>query len=301
MWFQSTLPNITNIGIQYNSAAALIAATSDSINNAAEKFHYYKLSNYYNQTSNLAELQDINATYGSTEWNSSASEILEKIKFEVQTFIFENFQAEGPKEIEEISDPREKVNLFNESFQVVTEYFYIGAGGLLIMLAVMNWFGKTKLRKDEWLSIAVRLVIGIGLPFVSIVAFTERQNDTSGFRYQQADWLVPIVMFAFLGVLLADNWIKIVTSAGKRHRRHGSVAIVAGAESAYRADLEMQQRKSKQVQFTEEECLGHQRSESDATPKEVRTDDSGVTRGYTRLDRRDFPYNHDARQSLQHQ
>lgn len=296
-----SFPSVSNPAAGYDSSTAFINGVNASIIQAASRFHYYDLADYYNQDSDLQKLKNITAPYGTSEWNTTANEILDDIRHYVQYFIFVNFQAEGPKEIEETSDPALKVDLYNESFQVVFEYFYIGAGGFLIMLAIMYLFGSLRLRKDEWVSVAIRLVFGIGLPFVSIVGFTEKTGDTTSFRYQEPDWLIPIVTFAFLGVLFFDNISKVVFNETRRYRRRSAASTLVDVESGRQKTSDsdekaaMQRQNQKRTLF--DNPLGQSRSmsdDSDATLGESRShaDNSG-NRGYATLVQDDEDHEHD--------
>lgn len=261
-----------------------MTGVNNSINAAAYQFHYYKLADYYNQTSDLAKLGNITAPFGSSDWNTTAQPILDNMRHYIQYFIFVNFQAEGPKEIEETSDAGRKVDLYNESFEVVFEYFYIGAGGFLIMLAVMYLFGKIHLRKDEWVSVVIRFAIGIGLPFVSIIGFLETPGDTTGFRYQQPYWLIPIVTFGFAGVLTFDNLSKIAFNVTRRHRRHSAASTLADVETGRNQKVEMHAQNQKQVQF--DNRMEHSRTvseDSDITLGGEHTQPGNGNRGYAHL------------------
>lgn len=294
-------PSVSNPAAGYDFSAAFIEGVNASIEQAASRFHYYDLATYYNKTSDLQKLVDIAAPYGSSEWKETANEILDNIRHYVQYFIFVNFQAEGPKEIEETSDPELKVDLYNESFQVVFEYFYIGAGGFLILLAIMYLFVSLRLRKDEWVSVIIRLAIGIGLPFVSIVGFKETPGDTTSFRYQQPDWLIPIVTFAFLGVLFFDNISKVVFNETRRYRRRSAASTLVDVEAGRRnsnnnekAVMQRNQQNQKQAQF--DNRLDHSRTmsdDSDATLGELHSHASNRgNRGYATLVQDDEEHEH---------
>lgn len=238
-WFNVRFPNRLNPAQSATSTTDLVNMVNTAVDGVAKRFYYYKLSTYYNPAPDVAKLSAVTAPYGSAEWNATVSPILDNIRYNIQYYIFVNFQAEGPMEIEETSDPALKVALYNSGFQVVFEYFYIAAGGLLLVLATMIWFGKINKRIDEWLSIFVRILIGLGLPFVSILGFTEAPNSTDSFRFREVQWIIPIVTFAYLGVLILDNLIKIVFSLKRRHKakyyrnRNDSGASTLADETAY--------------------------------------------------------------------
>lgn len=249
MWFNSQMPSIRNPAAGFNSTASFFTDVNSTVYKAASRFHYFKMTDYYDPKTNLTSLQTINSTFGTAEWNATASDILQDIKSGVGYFIFVNFQAEGPNSIYETSDNAKKVAIYNESFKVVFEYFYIGAGGLLLMLALMLWFGRVGKRKDEYCSIAVRILVGVGLPFVSLVAFLEPPNNTTEFRFMKVKWMIPIVTLSFLGVLVADNLIKAVLSLGRGHRGGKPSPAAVDEETAYTGGAATHQEKMNSVHF----------------------------------------------------
>lgn len=308
-WFDSQYASVTSPNTNYESTTAFVEAINSTLETTAQKYHYYELSKYYNATSDLAKLESINATFRSDEWNTEASDILKKIQAGVEYFIFYNFQAEGTSEIEDTDDYETKVELYNESFKVVFEYFYIAAGGLLIMLAVMAWFGRTHKRTDEYFSIAIRMLIGLALPWVSLTAFYEEPSSTTSFRFRDAGWLIPIVTFAYLFVLSLDNFSKVALSIFRIQRKKRRASREIDVETASRGDAEVDQKKLKQIQFEEPAGLtpsgssgdelrnrGQDRSishDSDNTLRGDSTSPSRGVKGYTTLQQHDAEDDHD--------
>lgn len=255
-WFNARFPNRLDPARSATSTTDLVNGVRTCVDLVAKRFYYYKLTDYYNATTDIAKLSNVTAPYGSAEWNATVTPILNNIRYNIHYYIFVNFQAEGPMEIESTSDPALKVALYNTGFQVVFEYFYIAAGGLLLVLATMIWFGKDNKRKDEWLSIFVRIIIGLGLPFISILGFTETPGTTNSFRFREVQWIIPIVTFAYLGVLILDNLIKMAFSLKRRHkakhssdRRDSGASTLADEETGYAVDAETHQRKMHYAQL----------------------------------------------------
>lgn len=217
-WFEAGFPSLSNPA-SLGSTPALVATVNRSLTDAAARYHYTLLSSYYDSAPDMAALQNVTYTgqFGTAQWNTTASQILSNIQYNVEYFLFMNFQAEGPEEeITATKDYREKVNLLNGAFEVVFEYFFIAAGGLLITLAVMYWFGKVHKHGDEWCCIILRFAVGAALACVSAVGFLETPGNISTFRYTHQTWIIPIVTFCFFGVLVGDNLIKIIYNLGKR-------------------------------------------------------------------------------------
>lgn len=219
----SHYPSIRNPSKGFTNNDELVAAVNVSLNKVKTRFHYYNMTDYYDPTRDLIALRNnsIN-TFNSSDWNTTANRIMSNIRWNTQYYIFVNFQAKGPKEIDYTSDGARKVFLYNQSFRVVFEYFYIGAGSFLLVIAAMAWFGKANKRKDEYWSIGVRILAGLALPFTSLIAFLEKPGDMSSFRYRGLQWFIPITLFCYLLVLIADNLIKVLFSVRRHHKKNAT-------------------------------------------------------------------------------
>lgn len=235
IWFEGGFPSVENPATGFSSTTDLVAAVNKSISDTGNHFYYAPLSDYYDPTPDIAKLQDITDEFASSDWNETTSEILATIKANIEYFIFNNFQAEASEEeLDATKDIEKKVEIFNDAFQVVFEYFYIAAGCLLLVLAVMYWFGKTKKRADEWASIGARLLVGMALPCVSAVAFLEKNNSMTDFRFTRSGWIIPVVTFSYLAVLTADNIICAIFDVrdNRDRRRSSAVSTLADEETS---------------------------------------------------------------------
>ncbi len=106
---------------------------------------------------------NIKSEFGSQSWSDEASSILYYFWIDVGSLIFKKCGIELPDEESSKKDIfKENDALFNV-FDIAITYFYIAAGALLVILAIMYWFGKTKKSRDEWASIALRLLAGMAL------------------------------------------------------------------------------------------------------------------------------------------
>lgn len=220
-YVDSNFPSVSDPASHFNSSASLAAAVKDAVSKTTSVFHYADLSVYYDATADIANLENTTLTgpFGSSVWNTTTTEILTTIKINLQYFIFQNFQADGPDlALEEASNTSEKVAIYNNAYAVVFEYFYICAGGILLVLAVMYSFGKVHKQRDEYASIALRVVFGAMLPCMSALAFLENKDMTNSFRYSESSWIIGIVTFTYLTVLFGDNVIKFAFRERIRQR-----------------------------------------------------------------------------------
>lgn len=238
-WFIASFPDANDPAKGYTNLTALVNAVSKSLNETEYRYHYKKLSKYYDYKADVKALNGTsNLAFGSKEWNETATEIMQKIQGSVNYFLFvDNFNSEAPKEVEDVSDPNEKMLIIYEGYRVVFEYFYIGAGLLLVMLAVMMIFGNTKKRSDEWASVAIRLAAGIGVPFFSLIAFNEQPQQTTGFRFDSPGWLIPLAAFSFLTVKAVDNIVCAIFFAVRGHKKRNSVASTITDEEQHDEEM----------------------------------------------------------------
>ncbi|MFI5420433.1 MAG: low temperature requirement protein A [Nitrososphaerales archaeon] len=149
----------------FTSAEAVLNYLNESITEFSREFKAGALAKAVNYTEDLTKIRDLKPSFGSTEWNDQAGEIVDEIWLGVDNFIFENFGIEVPGQDQKAHTGNEAAQqdaLFNV-FSTVFYYFYIAAGLFLVILAVMYWFGKRNKTKGEWASMGVRLIAGAGI------------------------------------------------------------------------------------------------------------------------------------------
>lgn len=123
---------------------------------------------------------------------------------DISVWIFKNFGVVVPeKELERANTNEERLEAIFSVFFTVFLYFFISAGCTLIILAVMYWFGKTHKDRGEYLSIVVRVVVGVGLALLSTMEAAP--NATVLGRFISSPWVMPTVVLAFGLVVVADN------------------------------------------------------------------------------------------------
>ena len=236
-WFVSVFPSPSYPTGGFTSTAALVERVNATLVETGLKYHYKKLADYYDYTKDLKALNDTSKLeFGSSEFNETASEILQTMHDKVYYFLFKNFNAEGLAEIDDTKDYGEKIQLYNDGFKFVFQYFFIAAGSFLIMLAVMKTFGTVRKTGDEWASIVLRVLAGAALPCTSLVAFKEAPDAMSGYRFDNSGWIIPIATFTFLLVLIGDNLLASCFGVAKRYRRRSSATTMGDEESPFGGD-----------------------------------------------------------------
>lgn len=210
-------PHKPGAGGTFKDTAAFVDSIRLTYNEVKERYHYKKLDTYYNATAFAADLDKLSkpkAAFNTPAWVTEVQPTLKKMTAYFEYFLYQNFGAEGPKKIDDEKDYSLKVQYYEDGFKFVTIYFYIAAGALLLVLAGLYVFGRTKMTKTEWTSVAVRIFGGMALPLVTISAFTEKNDDS--YRFTFSYLLIPLVAIYYLLVIIIDNVIKAIS---ERHHR----------------------------------------------------------------------------------
>jgi hypothetical protein len=94
------------------------------------------------------------------------------------------------------TSPRAKLDSVSDVFNTTVMQFYIGAGCVLIVLAIMYWFNKVHKTKYEFGEIINRVVVGFTLIILGVSAVIA-DKTTNGFKFKASHWLIPIVVLCF--------------------------------------------------------------------------------------------------------
>ena len=188
----------------YNRSAPLVNGSYALITNpnlqAVSDYYNFNLTNlfpdplYYpvDITENLGNL----TTYNTTDplYQDAAS----KIVYDVINYIFLNFDIKVPKSADQ-SEAGQTAAFF-VIFQTVYLYLFMCAGFLLLFLATLFWLGKRRKTRGEFLSIALRIVIGIGISLLAVLyAPSLRNNSLDAFdTFFSSSWMLPTIVFAYL-------------------------------------------------------------------------------------------------------
>jgi len=186
----------------YTSNSELITSIKQAIEDLGEKFKADNLAEVYDYNQNLTSISTLD--FNSTDWSNRTADIVNDIWYGIQNAIFSNFGidgAEAPAGHEETAV--EVGNAYFNTVDTALAYFYISAGCFLIILAVMYWFGKTHKSRGEYVSIAVRVVAGIGIMLTLIANYTSGQSSDN---FVISPWLIPVVMLGyFVGTYIAHD------------------------------------------------------------------------------------------------
>lgn len=123
--------------------------------------------------------------------NERVVEILTDMSYTLYTWACSIY---GIKPQEESKDPTNKLLAVYEVFWVVFIFFFSCAGAVLLILAVMYWFGKSHKTGGEWGSIVVRAFFGIGVTFLAIMA---KDYSDAWINYISSPWILPTIVFVY--------------------------------------------------------------------------------------------------------
>ena len=172
------------------------------------------LGNFWNETFE----QGFNVTNATYEAYSELNEIY----FAGAVFAADNFGVEAPEEVLKEAKTSDEVlsALFQFTFQTIYLYFFICAGLSLIFTSILFFFGKRHKVRGDFLNIFFRILMGLGLALLSIMATSNNYDyEFSYAMYVDSPWILPTVTIVFFIVVVVDNVLinyvrKLVTKSG---------------------------------------------------------------------------------------
>jgi hypothetical protein len=153
------------------------------------------VSSSYNYQAELQEIGRLN--FSASTWNESAYTLVNKIYVEVENVLFESFGVHGAEPKNKKVVPTGDQRTASILGQVDTAFlsFYIAAGLFLMLLAALFWLGKRKKSVGEWASIALRVVVGIG---VTLTILADYVQPISSGHFFLSVWIIPVVTLGYL-------------------------------------------------------------------------------------------------------
>ncbi|RAR14115.1 hypothetical protein DDE83_002533 [Stemphylium lycopersici] len=190
--------------------------------NGRFKHRYWNAT--YNWNTNFTTIENYTDTYGfrSEEWNNRTGEIVRHMFDRAQVFVYEA-HADSLAKLNAVTSsstsPRAKLDATSDVFNTTAMQFFIGAGCVLLVLAMMYWFNKVHKTKHEFGEIISRVVAGFILIILGITVVIADKSE-SGFKFKGSHWIIPIVVLFFAGVLLFDNILIFISQYTRRHSRN---------------------------------------------------------------------------------
>ena len=105
----------------------------------------------------------------------------------------------------ESGDPTEADRMADglfELFETVFVYFFVFAGAVLVLLAVLYLLGKRHKLPAEWGTVVVRVLVGVGLALVAVISAPSLRDHVAHndvlHRFLYSPWMLPTVVFTYL-------------------------------------------------------------------------------------------------------
>ncbi|EWC46848.1 hypothetical protein DRE_03860 [Drechslerella stenobrocha 248] len=115
--------------------------------------------------------------------------------------IFNGYNIEAPSGNADLFNSDQRFEGFSSIYELVLVYFFVAAGGFLLILALFTYLMKWPKDRYEFLHIAYRVVFGIIIGLIALVA-------TNGDRVANlltGPWAVPMMMLLLLLLLIVDK------------------------------------------------------------------------------------------------
>lgn len=203
-WMWNLVPaDYTDPGAGFDSTTDLLAHLNDSMWAIDARFESKRWSTTYRWQSTFTAIENYTSTYGfrSEEWNNRTGNLIRFMYDNAQIFIFEA-HADTVGKLNAVSapasNPRQRLERVFDVFNTTVLQFYVGAGTMLLILAIMYWFNKIHKTKYEFGEMINRIVVGFGLVIVGVAAVIG-DKSTGGFKFRASEWVVPIVVLCLVG------------------------------------------------------------------------------------------------------
>lgn len=182
---------------------AFLAYLNQSMLSINAQFTNKYWSATYNWERNFTAIENYTATYGfgSDEWNNKTGVLVNYIFTSAQIFVFEA-HSDTLAKLNAVTAPfasrHMTLGAIFDVFNVTVMQFYIGAGAMLIVLAMMYWFNKLHKTKVEFGEMINRVVVGFTLLIIG-VSVVLGNNSTTGFKFVVSHWAIAILVLLFVG------------------------------------------------------------------------------------------------------
>ena len=127
-------------------------------------------------------------------------------------FVCKNFGIEPPEDTSPggETNPAELYYGVYDRETVVYVYFFIAAGTTLLMLALLMFLGKREKVRGDYISVTVRILIGLGISFLALMALPANNFTTDIGNFIFSPWMLPTVTLSYgLGMHLLYVFVSI--------------------------------------------------------------------------------------------
>ena len=113
-------------------------------------------------------------------------------------FVCENFGIEPPQsDSADAADPATRFEQIYSSFVVVFLYFFIAAGLTLLFLALLFSLGRRNKVRGDYLSIILRVVVGLGLCLLTLMDVPSDKLSGNIGVFMASAWMLPTVAISY--------------------------------------------------------------------------------------------------------
>lgn len=190
----------------FDDAADYTAYLNQSIHSINDRFRSKKWDKTYDWNLNLTSIDTYTAIYGfkTEEWNNRTGELVRSLFTKAQVFVFEahadtlaKLNAVTPTPTALRLNKDAQLDAIYDVFNVTVMSFYIGAGAMLLVLAILYWFNKMHKTKYEFGEMINRVVVGFALIIVGVAAVIG-DKSTAGFKFEASNLMIAIVVLCFV-------------------------------------------------------------------------------------------------------
>ncbi|KAF9693248.1 hypothetical protein EKO04_008836 [Ascochyta lentis] len=190
----------------FDDSTTYVAYLNQSMLGINARFRSKKWDKAYDWTLNLTAIDNYTTTYGfkTEEWNNKTGDLVRSLFTKAQVFVFEA-HADTLAKLNAVSPPSTatqrpkatQLEAIYDVFNVTVMSFYISAGAMLLVLAILYWFNKMHKTKYEFGEMINRVVVGFSLIIVGVAAVIGDES-TEGFKFKASHWIIAIVVLCFV-------------------------------------------------------------------------------------------------------
>lgn len=161
---------------------AMLAST---VNGTVQQFSINSGSNIGSQ---IPIPEEINSTLADVAAGNATDKTLVDLMIAITSYVFETYGYNV--ESFDLNGLQGIYNLISTAFL----YFFIAAGGALLVLAGLLWIGKRHKSAAEYSSIVVRIVIGAALCLSTLMYLPSQQDNF--ITFVESGWTLPMLMLS---------------------------------------------------------------------------------------------------------
>ena len=149
----------------------------------------------------LPDLQsNFDAVMSAGDNQTEISDNIQQIVFATLDWVIESLDVKVPEGVKNSGEENAALAGAITTFETVFFYFFIAAGLTLILLAALFFLGKRRKSRGEYLSIGLRVIVGLALALVSIMGrdmIGTNATGPNGVNFFFSAWMLPTVLLTY--------------------------------------------------------------------------------------------------------